>query len=679
MGKRHMRQKMTAISGQGRTQENAKAQLTTKLRQALVAVASLTLLAACSDDPKDSARETERPPLNAASPAPNRSAPNTPTSNTSEPNASGPRLVTSSLKPYANRPITDDIIYFLLPDRFANGDQSNDRGGLAGGPLDHGFDPTHKGFYHGGDLKGLLSKLDYLENMGVTAIWMAPIFKNKPVQGSDPWISAGYHGYWITDFTQIDPHFGTNEDLKALVKAAHSRNIKVIFDIITNHTADVIRYTECHGNDQGTQAPSVKTCAYRSKENYPYNTRGGPDGMAINKGFTGDDVDGQTLANFRKLTDMNYAYTPYVPSAERDVKKPAWLNDIRYYHNRGESTFKGESSLYGDFAGLDDLFTEHPDVVAGFTRIYKNWISEFKIDGFRIDTVRHVNDSFWQQLSPALIAHAKAEGIEEFYIFGEVYDPSPKNLGHFITAAKLPAVLDFGFQSAAADVLVNNKGTDTLKALFEQDHYYTGSKASALTLPTFLGNHDMGRLAMMINRALPDASPKEKLKRVMLGHALMFFSRGVPVIYSGDEQGFTGDGNDQDAREDMFPSKVAIYNDNILLGTDKNTAEDNFDQAHPLYREIKRLSAIYRAHPALRSGMQTEIASSDNPGLYAFTRANKTSTYLVLLNSKTTPIDIDMAQIPRGNWTRVDGTTQDTPGSLNPKLEGLSFAIYRQS
>lgn len=143
------------------------------------------------------------------------------------------------------RPIEDDIVYFLLPDRFFNGDPNNDRGGISGGKLDHGFDPTHKGFYHGGDIPGVLQKLDYLENLGVTAIWMAPIFKNKPVQGPKGQESAAYHGYWITDFTQIDPHFGTNQDLKNLVNAAHQRGIKIIFDIITNHTADVIQYREC--------------------------------------------------------------------------------------------------------------------------------------------------------------------------------------------------------------------------------------------------------------------------------------------------------------------------------------------------------------------------------------------------------------------------------------------------
>ena len=153
--------------------------------------------------------------------------------------------------------LTDEVFYFVLPDRFDNGDATNDQGGLTGDRLTTGLDPTDKGFYHGGDVAGLLDRLDYIESLGTTAVWMAPIFKNRPVQGSGADASAGYHGYWITDFTQIDPHFGTNAELEAFVDAAHARGIKVFFDIITNHTADVVDYAEA-------------TYAYRNKATFPY-------------------------------------------------------------------------------------------------------------------------------------------------------------------------------------------------------------------------------------------------------------------------------------------------------------------------------------------------------------------------------------------------------------------------
>ena len=148
----------------------------------------------------------------------------------------------------------DELIYFLLPDRFENGDAANDRGGIKGDRLAHGYDPSHKGFYHGGDLKGLIKQLDYLQAMGITAIWLAPVFKNKPVQGPPGQESSGYHGYWVTDFTQVDPHLGTNADFKAFVDSAHGRSMKVYMDIIANHTADVIQYKGC----------PIQACKYRS-------------------------------------------------------------------------------------------------------------------------------------------------------------------------------------------------------------------------------------------------------------------------------------------------------------------------------------------------------------------------------------------------------------------------------
>ena len=150
-----------------------------------------------------------------------------------------------------NEPVRAAIhtAYFVLLDRFQNGDKSNDDQG-------HGeYDPKDNDCFQGGDLKGLLSRLDYIQGLGATAIWLGPIYKNKPVQGLDPaslpsvesaaGVSAGYHGYWITDFTAVDPHFGSDADLRALVDAVHSRGMKIYLDIITNHTADVISYREC--------------------------------------------------------------------------------------------------------------------------------------------------------------------------------------------------------------------------------------------------------------------------------------------------------------------------------------------------------------------------------------------------------------------------------------------------
>ncbi len=125
-------------------------------------------------------------------------------------------------------PVTDENFYFVMADRFENGATTNDTGGIPGTRLEHGFDPTSRGFYNGGDLEGLLDQIDYIQGLGTTSIWLTPSFKNKAVQLEDG-PSAGYHGYWVTDFTQIDPHLGTNEELRdARRRSARARDEGVL-------------------------------------------------------------------------------------------------------------------------------------------------------------------------------------------------------------------------------------------------------------------------------------------------------------------------------------------------------------------------------------------------------------------------------------------------------------------
>lgn len=567
-----------------------------------------------------------------------------------------------------------EVIYFVLPDRFENGDPSNDRGGLSGGKLDHGFDPADKAFYHGGDLKGLTNRLDYIQNLGATAIWVGPIFKNKPVQGPDDQKSAGYHGYWITDFTQVDPHFGTNDDFKALVDAAHARGMKVYMDIIANHTADVIQFKE--GTAEGYP--------YRSKADYPFSRRGGLKGPAINAGFAGD-ADPST-ENWAKLTDPSFAYTPIVPRAEKNVKVPAWLNDPVWYHNRGNTHWKGESAQYGDFVGLDDLATENPRVIAGMIDIYGDWIDRFGIDGFRIDTARHVNPEFWRQFVPAMLERAKAKGIPNFHIFGEVAtgDYDPALLASWTRDADLPAVLDFAFMRAVNDAVGGAKdgGTETLARLFTDDALYAGGTKGALQLPTFLGNHDAGRLPMFLKLGQPLASNDELLRRSMLGHAMLLTLRGVPTIYYGDEQGFVGHGGDQWARQDMFASQDPLLTDEPLLGTARAPTAEHFDPAHPLYRHIAQLARLRRDTPALHAGSTKVRASSEKPGLFAVSRFDpKTGReVLVAFNTSTEEVRANVVVEPgSARFRSLAGSgcpaAPTAPGSLGLTLPPLGFTV----
>ncbi len=572
---------------------------------------------------------------------------------------------------YRDRLPEDELIYFLLPDRFENGDTANDRGGLSGDRLATGFDPTHKGFFNGGDIKGLIKRIDYLQGMGITAIWVAPIFKNKPVQGPPGQESAGYHGYWVTDFTQVDPHFGTNADFKALVDAAHARGMKVYMDIIANHTADVIQYKGC----------PIQACGYRSIADYPFQRRGGPDGAAINPGFDGDRD--QSAANYNRLTNPNFAYEVTVPPAEQNVKVPAWLNDPIWYHNRGNSEWFGESTTYGDFSGLDDLNTEHPRVVAGLIEVFGSWIDRFGVDGFRIDTAKHVNPEFWQAFVPAMLARAKARGIPNFHIFGEVYQDAmePGTLAVHTRVDKYPAVLDFAFRAAALQTLAGEQGTERWERLFFGDPLYEGGATKARTLPTFVSNHDAGRFSMFVRRAFPKASDAEILARVSLGHAMMLTLRGVPTVYSGDEQGFVSDDGDQGAREPMFPSKVASYNDNRLLGTEATNAGSSFNTAHPLYRLVADLAKVRAATPALRRGTQVTRALSQKPGLFAASRFDPSSgrEVLLLFNTSTAPISANVTVETRSrDFTTLAGqctAKASAPGSVKISLPPFGHAV----
>jgi len=560
-------------------------------------------------------------------------------------------------------PLTRERFYFVMADRFANGDTGNDTGGLTGGPLETGFDPTHRGFYHGGDLAGITERLDYIQGLGTTAIWLTPSFKNKPVQGGPGQESAGYHGYWVTDFTQIDPHLGTNEEMEALVDAAHARGMKVFFDIITNHTADVIDYRE--GPENGYR--------YISKETEPYRN-------ALGEPFDDRDYVGEPFPLMDP--EVSFPYTPYYPTEEdATARVPEWLNDITMYHNRGDSVFAGESNTYGDFIGLDDLFTERPEVVEGMGEIYKTWV-EFGIDGFRIDTVKHVNMEFWQEFVPDILSAADRIGNDDFFAFGEVYDSSPAYMSQYTTKGRLQATLDFGFQAKGVD-FAKGVAPTALADFYANDDWYTDVDSNAYQLPTFLGNHDMGRVAMFLQGSA--ANDTELMQRVKLANSLMYLTRGNPVTYYGDEQGFIGTGGDQLARHDMFASQVAVYNEERVLGGPSGS-RDRYNTGHELYRHLAELSRLREEHPALADGIQQTRYAADGPGLFVTSRYDHQAgvEYLVAVNNATSP---QTATVSTWNsneqFKPVYGTTakaksgKDTSVTLT--VPALSAAVWRSS
>lgn len=541
-----------------------------------------------------------------------------------------------------------DIMYMVMPDRFYNADTANDTGGISGERDAHGFDPSDMGFYHGGDLAGLHAKLPYLQQLGVTALWITPIFENLAVAPDG--LSSAYHGYWIKNFSKIDPHFGTNQEFQNLVEDAHKQGIKVFLDIVINHTADIIRFTECHTSD-GSLPEGQNGCTYRDSSQAPY--------------------------------------TPFIPEGLENAKTPAWLNDPAVYHNRGDSSFLGESALLGDFFGLDDIDTSQQVVVDGMIDIFKYWIEEFNIDGFRLDTAIHVDMQFWQQWAPAINTFAKQQGIDNFTIFGETYNGDPVNISRYSTSGKLDSVLDFGFYFALKDVVADNQAPSRIAEIFAQDDYYTDSNSRANDLYTFASNHDVGRIAYHIKHNNPEESEAQHLARLRMAYAMLYFARGIPVIYYGDEQGFSGGEGDKLSREDMMPSLVEAYNNFDLLGTDKTAADDNFDTEHTLFKTLSEYAALLQNHPALARGQQITRLAENEPGILAFSRigSEKTSVddsqreeYLVVYNTslQTKTVDIPVAASSFNYLLPSSESTIDANNnSLSISLDALSIVILK--
>ena len=543
----------------------------------------------------------------------------------------------SFFQPGARSPRRGEIIYFLLPDRFNDGDPSNNTAGIqSDDPEETGFNPADPDFFHGGDLQGVTGKLDYLRDLGVTSIWMTPIFRNLTVQKyGGAHSKAGYHGYWILDFTDVDPHLGTKGDLQHLITEAKQHGIGILLDVVVNHTADIIQ-------------PKNGVHAYQYKFSKPYLDA---------KGRPFDDRDYVNRADFPALDpDISFPVPPtFMSEKDRTIKSPDWLNDPTVYHNRGEASTGGESVQYGDISGLDDLFTEQLRVVQGMIDIYTQWIKEFDVAGFRLDTVKHVNNEFWQRFVPAIEEAAQNSGRKDFFVFGEVYDPDPAFLSEFVHRAAMPSVLDFAFQRSVRGFAAGADAPAKLAEFFAKDSYYTTPSVNAYRLVTFLGNHDIGRIGYFLGNDDAGAPDQEILARDILAHAVLLFTRGIPAIYYGDEQGFTGKGGDAACREDMFGSKVTDFIQESRIGGGDGSAPA-FNESHPLFRAIRAMISVRKQNPVLQDGIQIVRYADDKPGVFAVSRIDRErrEEMLVVFNNsaETRKANIKVFS-PAGNWERV--------------------------
>lgn len=514
--------------------------------------------------------------------------------------------------------LASDLIYFVMPDRYKDGNIANDK--LAG------FNRTDTAFYHGGDLKGLTGTcapgddgLARIKAMGFTAVWVTPLVR----QSAPTVVSAGYHGYWGVDFLNVDPHLGTNADLVAFSACAKKLKLKLILDIVTNHTADIIQYN-------GTEA--------------------------------------------------------YIPIDWTKIKSPSWLNNLSNYHNvgdMGKCWGDGDCTTLGDFYGLDDLATEKPAVYNGWADVYGQWIAKYGFSGFRVDTAKHVDTEFFKHWQPLIQQKAKAVGISNFTVFGEVTNPTAFGLMTYVRENKIQTVLDFPFQTNATDFASGVSDAASLRTFFLTDDYYTSPNSTASNLVTFLGNHDMGRVGFILN-TMKIQTPSELLARDELAHALMYFSRGIPTVYYGDEVGMTGSnsGNDQMARQDMFATQIPDWKSELRIGGKPVGSGNSFVLAktNPLAKYLTTLASLRAANPALANGvMQTRLAKAS---VYAVSKKDplENREYVVAFNNGSKPQSIAInTATSAGGWKILLGTTayQNVGTTLKFTVPALSTVVLK--
>ncbi|MDE2504496.1 MAG: hypothetical protein KGL18_16145, partial [Burkholderiales bacterium] len=441
----------------------------------------------------------------------------------------------------------DQVIYFVVTDRFADGDRSNDDQGAGE------FKPGDADHYNGGDLAGLTQHLDYIRGLGATALWITPPVANQWLAPGGR--SAGYHGYWAENFTRVDRHLGTLDDYRRLSDALHRRGMYLVQDIVVNHTGDYFGY------------------------------RGGWDAA-------------DPARHLVLHTD-----TPPVP---RPSQPPFDLDDPRDPVQRAAAIYHWTPDLsdYNDpvqlmdyqMAGLDDLNTENPVVRSALRASYDGWIRDVGVDAFRVDTAFYVPPAFFDDFlhardaaAPGVLEAARRTGRRDFLVFGEGFgidrpgqDLQSRRIAAYMTDPQgrplLPGMLNFPLYGALGDVFARGHAAAELGArirsmlaVFPRPH----------EMVNFVDNHDVERFLA--------AGSVAGLKQALL--ALMTLP-GIPALYYGTEQGF------KVPRAAMFAAGYA------------SGGVDHYDRGAPLYRAIAAMTALRRGQRLFSRGLPTVLAAN---------------------------------------------------------------------
>lgn len=468
----------------------------------------------------------------------------------------------------------DEIFYMLITDRFSDGrekerplyDEKKHFGNAIGS--DGGKKWREEGLrWQGGTFNGIRSKLGYLKNLGVTTLWLSPALRQR-AQWDDMPGQVNYHGYAIQNYLDTDPRFGSREELRDLVKAAHEMNMRVVLDIVHNHTGNNWYYRGYEGPENVTEFP------YYSDEGTPFG------GWRAKKG------DGKI-------------------AGEEDGVWPLEFQNTDWYWKKGAIKNWDDYPEYerGDFFESKSLKTSEPQVLDALIKVYRYWIYYTDCDGFRIDAAKHVGVEASRKFCNAIREYAELIGKKNFMLMGEVAGSESMAMEFLADATQhgLNAILDINGPPRFLEKVI--KGFENPLALFR---YYT-SKAN---MP--LASHrEMGRYHINI---LDDHDqvwryPDEGKARFCAGNphpmqvvpatAFQLMSIGIPALYYGTEQGFDGEGGgehfDRWIRESMFGSE---------FGAMRTRGVHFFNENHPIYRQISQLCHIRSSEPALRYGRQ---------------------------------------------------------------------------
>lgn len=486
----------------------------------------------------------------------------------------------------------DQQLYFLLPDRFSNGSEdgsldldcqpvrgsikpfiSSDIENALYTPGDAKAWEESGTIFQGGTLKGVKSKLGYLRRLGITALWIGPIFKQAPND------KHSYHGYGVQDFMEIDPHFGTREDLCDLVKTAHTQGIFVILDIILNHSGDVFAY------------------------------RGGQkrwDGRRFDvEGFR--DSNGNPTLPFQPLghhdPPMNLRDCAIWPAELQRSETFTCEGAISNWENKSEY-------LHGDFFSLKDinLGTGNPDEFSpssaflALCEVYKYWIVFADLDGYRIDTVKHMGDAPTRYLCTTLHEFASSVGKDNFFLVGEV---TGGRAFEVVNLTGLDAALGIGnVQDKLWNLPKGNVNPAEYFDLFRNATFLDKGTDAWIRnkLVTMIDDHD--QVWRSSNQKARFCSDEAGDKLVLTALALNLTTLGTPCIYYGTEQNFDGrGGSDRYIRETMFGGSFGAF---------RSKERHFFNESNVVFQECAKICKLRQKYAALRRGRQylREISSN---------------------------------------------------------------------